>query len=68
MQTIKTGTRIQMLNQDAELATIGRWKAVNGPIKNHISPTNGGWHVVRFDDGGGLLAHEGSFRIIGNRA
>lgn len=70
-QTIKTGTRIEVFNAPSvgpELATIGRWTKANGSIKNHVSPTNGGWHVIRFDDGGKLLMHESGFRIISNRA
>ena len=76
MQTIKTGTRIEMHGTPAmggfpgvspEAATICRWTSKNGPIKNHINPTNGGWHVVKFADGGMLLSHESRFRIIDNR-
>lgn len=66
-QTLKTGTRIQMLNRDAEIASIGRWTSINGPIKNHVAPHNGGWHLVRFDDGGSLIVHEEAFRVIDNR-
>ena len=77
--TLKTGTRIELHGTPAipsmgfpgvapEQATIGRWAAVCGPLKNHVRPGNGGWHVVRFADGGELLAHETRFRVIDNRA
>ena len=73
---MRAGTRIEFFGTPAmggfpavppEQATICRWKAENGPIKNHVSPTNGGWHVVKFSDGGKLLAHETRFRVIDNR-
>ena len=75
-QTLKTGTRIEVIGFDfatgkevPQPAKIARWTAACGPIKNHVSPTNGGWHVVRFaDDGGSLLCHETRFRVIDNRA
>jgi hypothetical protein len=75
-QTLKAGTRIEFPGLPAfpgfpgvapHTATISRWTAVNGAVKNHVSPTNGGWHVVRFEDGGQLLAHESGFRVIDNR-
>lgn len=75
-QTLKAGTRIELHGTPAcggfpgvapEQATISRWMARNGPIKNHVSPTNPGWHVVKFDDGGCLLVHETGFRVIDNR-
>jgi len=67
-QTIKTGTRIALLlgNGETEMARIGRWTKVNGPVKNHVHEL-GGWHVVRFDDGGGLIIHESGFRVVDNR-
>ena len=65
-QTLKAGTKIEM-HGNAELATIARWTKRNGAIKNHVSPTNGGWHVVRFEDGGSLCVHEEAFRVISNR-
>jgi hypothetical protein len=70
-QTLRAGTRIELHGTPAcggfpgvkpEPATIARWSAVNGPIKNHVSPTNGGWHVVRFADGGKLC--ETRFRVV----
>jgi hypothetical protein len=76
MQTLKTGTRIELHGTPAmagfpgvapEKATIARWTKVNGPIPNHVSPTNPGWHIVRFADGGGLCVHESRFRVIDNR-
>jgi hypothetical protein len=76
-QSIKAGTRIEFHGTPAiggfpavapEGATIGRWIRKNGSIKNHINPTCGGWHVVKFDNGSGtLIAHESRFRIISNR-
>lgn len=67
MQTLKAGTRIETLGEYAERATIARWTARNGSIKNYVSPTNGGWHIVCFEDGGSLCMHETSFRLIDNR-
>jgi hypothetical protein len=69
-QTIKTGTRIEFFQGHgrSEMASIGRWTKVNGPVKNHVAPNNGGWHLVRFDDGGALIVHETGFRVIDNRA
>ena len=75
-QTIKTGTEIEFPARGgmggypvvpAQRAKIGRWTKINGPIKNHVSPTNGGWHLIVYPDGGQLLAHETAFRIIDNR-
>ena len=77
MQTLKTGTRIEIHGTPAfggfpgvapELATIARWTATSGPIKNHVSPANGGWHIVRFTDGGKLCVHESRFRVVDSRA
>ena len=72
-QSIKTGTRIEMHGTPAmgvapEAAKIARWTAVNGWLKNHVSPTNGGWHIVKFADGGKLCVHETRFRVTDNRA
>jgi hypothetical protein len=67
-QALKTGTRIQMLNGEMEMAAIARWTAASGPIKNQVAPNNDGWHIVRFTDGSRLCVHEGNFRIIDNRA
>jgi len=72
-QSLKTGTRIEMHGTPAmgvapEAATIARWGKVCGPIKNHVSPTNGGWHIVKFADGGMLCVHETRFRVVDNRA
>lgn len=66
-QTLKTGTRIQMFNSEMEMASIGRWTRRNGPTKNHVSPTNGDWHLVRFADGGALIVHRSGFRVVDNR-
>lgn len=66
-QALKAGTRIETRSSQPERATIARWTATNGPIKNHVSPTNGGWHIVRFEDGGRLCVHETGFRLIDNR-
>jgi hypothetical protein len=77
MQTLKTGTRIELYGTPAmggfpgvapEAAKIARWTAVSGPIKNHVSPTNGGWHIVEYSTGGKLCVHESGFRVIDNRA
>ena len=74
-QTIKAGTRIEFKGTPAigswpavtpEMATIARWTKVNGERKNHVREY-GGWHVIKFADGGSLLAHQDSFRIIDNR-
>jgi len=62
-QTLKTGTCIQMRNRIAEMATIGRWTKVNGPVKNHVHGMSG-WHVVRFADGGELVVHEDCFSVF----
>ena len=68
---LRTGTRIEFPGTPAfpgfpgvapEQAIIARWTKVCGP--REIMP---GWHVVRFADGGKLIAHEGSFRVIDNR-
>ena len=75
MQTLKTGTRIELHGTPAfagfpgvapEMATIARWTAINGPIKNRVATTNG-WHIVKFQDGGKLTVHESRFRVIDNR-
>ncbi len=76
-QTLRAGTRIELHGAPAmggypavpgEQAVIGRWNTkISGPIKNHVSPTNGGWHVIKFADGGSLLSHETRFRVIDNR-
>jgi len=76
-QTLKAGTRIEtngfpavggFLAVPPEQGRICRWTAINGPIKNHLSPTNGGWHIVEFADGGKICMHESRFRVIDNRA
>ena len=76
MQTLKVGTRIELHGMSAmggfpavapEAATICRWTDANGPIKNHVSPNNGGWHIVKFADGGRLCIHESRFRVTDNR-
>lgn len=67
-QTLKAGTRIQMLNRDMELAMIGKWTAANGPVKNQVTPGNVDWHIVVFADGGSLCVHRTGFRIVDNRA
>ena len=74
--TIKAGTRIEFHGTPAmggfaavvgEQAVIGRWiKHISGPVPNHVGP-DGGWHVVKFADGGMFLAHETRFRVIDNR-
>lgn len=70
MQTLKAGTRIELHGTPAcggfpsvppEKATIGRWNT------RRNGPTNPGWHLVRFDDGGQLIVHESRFRVIDNR-
>jgi hypothetical protein len=70
---LRTGTRIETISiwpgVAPETASICRWTKRNGAIRNHVSPDNGGWHVVKFDaDGGSLLMHESRFRVIDNRA
>lgn len=70
-QTLRAGTRIELngtpsLNVPPEAATIAKWTARSGAIKNHVSPTNGGWHIVKFADGGSLCVHETRFRVIDN--
>jgi hypothetical protein len=75
---MRHGTRIEFHGTPAmgsfpavigEQATICRWNTkINGPVKNHVGPNNGGWHVVKFADGGKLIAHESRFRVIDNRA
>lgn len=71
-QTIKAGTRIEFFVSHPqgrnEMAQIARWTKVNGQIPNHVSPANGGWHIVKFADGGKLCVHETGFRVIDNRA
>jgi hypothetical protein len=77
-QTIKAGTRIEFYGTPAmggfpavapERATIARWRKSNddGTGINHVRG-NPKWHVVQFDDGGRLMAHESRFRIVDNRA
>lgn len=71
--TIKAGTRIELfgtpsLGVPSEMAKIGRWNTkIHGPIPNHVTRTNAGWHVVRFSDGGSMVIHQTRFRIIDNR-
>lgn len=76
MQTLKTGTRIELHGTPAfggfpgvapEMATVARWTAISGPIKNHVAANNPGWHIVKFQDGGKLCVHESCFRVIDNR-
>jgi hypothetical protein len=77
-QTLKAGTRIELKGTPAlggfsavapQRATVCRWTSISGPIRNHINPTSGGWHVVKFDNGESrLLCHETRFRVIDNRA
>jgi hypothetical protein len=72
----KAGTRIEFHGTPAmggfpevapEQAVIGRWiERINGPRNGRISPATG-WSVVKFSDGGSLLAHETRFRVIDNR-
>lgn len=69
MLTLKAGTRIELHGTPAmdvapEQAVIARWTARNGAIRNHVSPTNGGWHIVKFADGGQLCVHETNFRVL----
>jgi hypothetical protein len=52
-----------MRNRIAEMATIGRWTKVNGPVKNHVHGMSG-WHVVCFADGGELVVHEDCFSVF----
>lgn len=70
-QTIKAGIRIEFFVSHPqgrnEMATIAHWTKRNGAIKNHVSPTNGGWHIVEFSTGGRLCVHETGFRVIDNR-
>ena len=77
--TLRAGTRIETHGTPAfpgfpgvvpEQAIICRWTKVNGPIPNHLDSGDqeGGWHVVKFADGGKLLMHESNFRVIDNRA
>lgn len=73
--TIRAGTRIELHGTPAfpgfpgvapEKATIGRWiTRVSGPREEF--PGGPGWHIVNFDDGGGLIIHESRFRVIDNR-
>lgn len=74
--TLRSGTRIELHGTPAmggfpgvppERAIIARWTKINGPIPNHVSFGNGGWHVVKFEDGGKLVIHETRFRVISNR-
>jgi hypothetical protein len=76
-QSLKTGTLIETHGTPAiggfpavapVRARIARWTKSQGDIPNHVSATNGGWHHVRYDDGGALLIHETGFRVIDNRA
>lgn len=69
---LKTGTRIELYGTPAfpgfpgvapEQAKIGRWTARNGD-RNRLP----GYHLVVFSNGGRLLVHETSFRVIDNRA
>jgi hypothetical protein len=76
-QSLKTGTRIELYGTPAmgsfpgvpaEQATIGRWTAINGAVKNRAYPDGkAGWHVVRFADGARMLVNETNFRVIDNR-
>lgn len=71
MQTLKAGTRIEFFVSHPqgrnETATIVRWTAISGPIKNEVRG-NKGWHIVKFADGGRLCMHETGFRVIDNRS
>ena len=75
-QSLKTGTRIETHGipgmggfpaVSPERATIARWTKACGPVPNEIRG-NGGWHIVRFADGGQLCVHESRFRVADNRA
>lgn len=74
--SLRPGTRIELHGTPAfpgfpgvppTPAKICRWTAANGPIKNHVAPGNGGWHIVQFSDGGRLCIHESRFRVTDNR-
>lgn len=67
---MQSGTRIEFHGTPAmggfpavtpEQAVIARW---NEKISGPRMP---GWHVVKFADGGKLIAHETRFRVIDNR-
>jgi hypothetical protein len=77
---MKSGTRIEFPGTPAmggfpevpaERAVIGRWTVKNGPHRDTIGPCVTtpamGWHVVKFERGGCLIAHESRFRVIDNR-
>ena len=68
-QKLRSGTRIELHGTPAfpGFPGVDPQIATNGPIPTHLSPTNGGWHVIKFADGGKLLAHETRFRVIDNR-
>jgi hypothetical protein len=60
-QTLKPGTRIELLNRDGEQATIVRARKASFPVRE-------GYHLVRFADGGELCIHEGAFRVVAKSA
>lgn len=68
---LKPGTIIEFYGTPAfadwpgvapERARIVKPRARNLPLPGP------GWHIVRFNDGGGLCVHQSSFRVIDNRA
>lgn len=63
---LKTGTRIEVFvlfpGAPNEKATIARWLKKYGPRER--TP---GYHCVQFANGGVLLVHETSFRVVDNR-
>jgi hypothetical protein len=68
-QQLKTGTRIEVSGMSTNFepvwypAKIGRWHASFRAIDKPA-----GYRPVTYDDGGKLLVHETSFRVVDNRS
>lgn len=67
---LKTGTRIEFHGTPA----MGSFPAVSPERARIVKPRaeslplpGPGWHVVQFEDGGKLCAHESRFHVVDNR-
>jgi hypothetical protein len=72
---IKTGTRIEVSGMGLDFhavwypAKIGRWHRSCLRVEpGQFDAKAAGYHPVTYDDGGKLLVHETSFRVVDNRA
>lgn len=74
-QQLKAGTRIEVSGLGLDFqpvwypAKIGRWHSSCLRIKpGQFDAKAAGYYPVTYEDGGKLLVHEDSFRVIDNRA